>query len=163
MAIPEWYKDKEQEQCFALDWDNLSDDAYDNYIGAEVTLQKGDELTAASVKRRKLDEFGNAVGTSYANPILDTWLHTIEFADGKEAECSANVIAENMWDQCNIDGNQCQTLNAIIDHKTDGHAVQHADGFMVVNSHKHAEEHQGMATLHPMEGWVYKLGETSGS
>jgi hypothetical protein len=82
------------------------------------------------VKRRQLDSFGNAVGTSNPNPILDTRLYTVEFADGAEAKCSANVIAgENMWAQCDIDGNQYQLLDAIINHKLDGHAVQRADGF----------------------------------
>jgi hypothetical protein len=89
MANPEWCEDEEQEQCFAPDQDNLLDDAYDNCIGAKLTLQKGDELATASVKRRKLDEFGKAVGTSNPNQILDTRLHAIEFADGAEAECSA--------------------------------------------------------------------------
>jgi hypothetical protein len=54
-----------------------------------------------------------------------------------EAEHAANVIAENMWAQCDIDGNQCRLLEAIVDHKTDEHAIQQADGFVVVNGRKH--------------------------
>ena len=137
MANPEWYKDEEQEQNFSPDRDDLPDDAYDNYIGAELTLQKGNEITTARVKRRKLDGFGNVTGIANQNPILDTRLYTVEFADGAEAKYSANVIAEDMWAQCNIDGNQYQFLEAIIDHKMDGHAVQQADGFVVVNGRKH--------------------------
>jgi hypothetical protein len=137
MANPEWYEDDEQEQNFAPDQDDLPDDAYDNYIGAELTLQKGDKVTTARVKRRKLDDFGNATGTANQNPILDTRLHTVEFADGVEAEHAANVIAENMWAQCDIDGNQCRLLEAVVDHKTDGHAFQQANGFVVVNGRKH--------------------------
>jgi hypothetical protein len=61
----------------------------------------------------------------------------VEFPDGAEAEYSANVIAENIWAQCNIDGNQYQLLDAVIDHKSDEHAIQRADGYVVVNGRKH--------------------------
>jgi hypothetical protein len=77
------------------------------------------------------------------NPILDTWLHAVEFVDGAGTECSANVITENMWAQCNIDGNQHQFLEAILDHKMDGRAVravQCAEGCTVVNGHKHMKK-----------------------
>ena len=46
-------------------------------------------------------------------------------------------IAEHMWAQCDIDGNQYQLLDAIIDHKSSEHAVQQADGFVVINGRKH--------------------------
>jgi hypothetical protein len=105
-----------------------------------LTLQKVDEVTTARVKRRKLASFGNAVGTSNSNPILDTRLYTVEFADGAEAKYSANVIAENMWAQCNIDGNQYQLLDAIIDHKKDGHAVHRADSFVIINNRRHMKK-----------------------
>jgi hypothetical protein len=42
-----------------------------------------------------------------------------------------------MWAQCDVDGNQHQLLDAIINHKTDGQAVQRPDGFVVVNGRKH--------------------------
>jgi hypothetical protein len=103
---PDIEEDNEQGPDVAQDRDDIPDDSYDNYIGAELTLQKGDEVTTARVKRRKKVSFGNAVGTSNPNPILDTRLYTVEFADGTEAEYSANVIAENMWAQCDINGNQ---------------------------------------------------------
>jgi hypothetical protein len=140
LANYDLYEDDEQEPDVAQDRDDIPDDSYDNYIGAELTLQKGDEVTTARVKRRKMDSFGNAIGTSNSNPILDTRLYTVEFADGAEAEYSANVIAENMWAQCDIDGNQYQLLDAIIDHKSDGHAVKRADGFVVVNGRKHMKK-----------------------
>jgi hypothetical protein len=127
------YEDDEQGPDVAQDHDDIPDDSYDNYIRAKLTLQKGDEVTTARVKRQKIDSFGNAVGTSNSNPILDTRLYTVEFADG-EAKYSANVIAENMWAQCDIHGNQYQLLDAIIDHKSDGHAVKQANGFLTVKS-----------------------------
>jgi hypothetical protein len=99
-------KDDKQGPDVSWDRDDVPDDSYNNYIGAKLTLQKGDEVTAARVKKRKVDSYGNAVGNSNSNPILDTRMYTVEFADGAKAEYSANVIAENMWAQCDIDGNQ---------------------------------------------------------
>jgi hypothetical protein len=102
-----------------------------------LTLQQGDQVATARVKKRKLDDFGNAIGKApNANPILDARLHKLEFQDRAEAEHSANVIAENMWAQCDIDGNQQQLLDPIINHESDEQAVQRTDGFVIVNGRK---------------------------
>jgi mannose/cellobiose epimerase-like protein (N-acyl-D-glucosamine 2-epimerase family) len=83
------------------------------------------------VKRRKLCNFGNAIRNANPNPILlHARLYVLEFQDSAEAEHSANVIAENMWAQCNIDGNQHQLMEAIVDHKSDEHAVQRIHGYV---------------------------------
>jgi hypothetical protein len=37
------------------------------------------------------------------------------------------VIAENMYAQCDIEGRQYNLMEGIVDHKTDGHAVEPAD------------------------------------
>jgi hypothetical protein len=66
-------------------------------------------VTTACVKRRKLDDFGNAVGMPNPNPILAVGL--IEFPNGAEAEhalqtqlqkrCGPNamltVTSANFW------------------------------------------------------------------
>jgi hypothetical protein len=52
LANPDLYKDDEQEQSFAPDRDKLLDNTYDSYIGAELTLQKGDQVATARVKKR---------------------------------------------------------------------------------------------------------------
>jgi hypothetical protein len=38
--------------------------------------------------------------------MLDTLPYEIEFPDGRSAEYTANVIAENMHAQCDIEGRQ---------------------------------------------------------
>jgi hypothetical protein len=139
-ANPDLYEDAVQAESFAQDREDIPDNAYDTYIGAELVLQKGDAVTAATVKRRKLDEFGNATGKANTNPILDTRQYILEFADGAEAEYSANVIAENMWAQCDDDGYQYRLMEAIVDHKFDEDAVKRADGFVVVNGRKHRKK-----------------------
>ena len=71
------------------------------------------------VKRRKLNPGGNQVGNSNQNPILDTRIYTVKFPDGSEMEYAANVIADNLWAQFDIDGNQMLLMDAITDHKSD--------------------------------------------
>jgi hypothetical protein len=68
------------------------------------------------VERRKRDRDGNLIGKANHNPILDTRLYTVEFPDGKEAEYSANIIAETRLSMCDEEGNQYLLLNHIVDH-----------------------------------------------
>jgi hypothetical protein len=94
-----------------------------NHTGAEATLQQGDQVVTAGVKRRKLNNFGDAVGMANLNPIMDVRLHMLEFQDGVETKHSANVIVANMWAHCKIDGNMHHhSVEAIIDqHESDVH------------------------------------------
>ena len=75
---------------------------------------------AGWVKRRKRNPDGSDLGRANANPILDTRIYEVEFEDGVMAEYSANVIAENMWAQCDSQGNQHLLLKEIIDHRRQG-------------------------------------------
>ena len=102
----------------------------DQYVGAEVQLPKGDDMVSGTVRRRKRDRDGNPQGTGNQNPILDTRTYEVEFPDGDVAEYTANVIAQNMWAQCDIDGNQHLLMKDIVDFKTDEHAVAIADQFI---------------------------------
>ena len=117
------YEDDKQSGQGTPDRDDLDDNHYDQYIGAKVLLLKDDLMRSGIVKIRKLDPGGNPVGKSNQNPILDTRIYTFKFPDGAEMEYTANVIAENMWDQCDIDGNQMLLMEAIADHKSDQSAV----------------------------------------
>jgi hypothetical protein len=42
-------------------------------------------------------------------------MYEVEFPDGQVAEYSVNIIAENMYTQCDAEGNQYLLLNEIID------------------------------------------------
>ena len=76
------------------------------------------------VRERKSEQDGSLKGTGNTNALFDTRAYVIEFPDGAEAEYTANIIAQNMYAQCDKDGNQFILLKSIIDHKTDGHAVK---------------------------------------
>jgi hypothetical protein len=62
--------------------------------------------------------------------MLDTRNYEIKFPDGRSDEYTANVIAENMYSQCDIEGRQFNLMEGIIDHKTDGHAIAPADMYI---------------------------------
>jgi hypothetical protein len=69
-------------------------------------------------------------GRANANSMLDTRTYEIEFPDGRSDEYTANVIAENMYAQCDIEGRQYNLMEGIIDHKTDGHAIEPDDMYI---------------------------------
>ena len=109
------------------DIEDVTPEAYDLYLNAEVLLPRGDGLRTGKVRQRKRDADGELRGLANNNPIRDTRTYEVKFLDGQVTEYAANVIAENMWSQCDIEGNQMLLMQAIMDYKTDGHAVTHAD------------------------------------
>jgi hypothetical protein len=99
-------------------------DTYDQYVGAHARVPIGDYIPYGKVVRRKRDLDGDVMGRANDNSMLDTRTYEIEFPDGRSDEYTANVIAENMYAQCGIEGRQYNLMEGIIDHKTDGHAVE---------------------------------------
>jgi hypothetical protein len=69
----------------------------DNFISSQVILPKGDEMVTVKVIVRKRDADGVAKGWADVNPILDTRVYQVQFADGSSAEYAANIIAEAMY------------------------------------------------------------------
>jgi hypothetical protein len=53
-------------------------------------------------------------GKASAHPIPDTRLYNVEFPDGRSEEYTANIIAENMYAQCDEEGNQFLMLQDIV-------------------------------------------------
>jgi hypothetical protein len=123
----ECYEDDEVPPSKMPDIDDIKKehdvDTYDQYVGAHVRVPIGDEIKSGKVLRRKRELDGTVRGRANANPMLDTRIYEIEFPDGRSDEYTANVIAENMYAQCDIEGRQFNIMEGIIDHKTDGHAV----------------------------------------
>ena len=119
------------------DVDDITPDTFDNYVGADVLLPKGSEMVTGKVKRRSKDGDGKLQGTAHQNPILDTRMYVVEFPDGEVSEYAANVIAENMYSQCDVDGNQFVLLDCIVDHRKSKDAVATSDQYVVVKGRRH--------------------------
>ena len=56
--------------------------------------------------------------------------------DGLEAAISANVLAESMYSQCDIDGNQYLLLDSIVDHKKQKSALPLRDAYTTLRGRK---------------------------
>ena len=75
----------------------------------------------------RADLDGKPLGTAHDNPILDTRQYIVQFKDGDEAELAANVIATNMYAQCDPDGNQYILLDSLIDFRRSTTALCYDD------------------------------------
>jgi hypothetical protein len=95
-------------------------DTCDQYVGAHVRVPAGNEIKSGKVIRRKHELDGTVRGRENTNPMLDTRNYEIQFPDGRSDEYTANVIAENMFAQCDIS-------KAHQDYCRCDQAVSHAD------------------------------------
>lgn len=104
--------------------DEFDHDAYDKYISARVWLPDSEGvLHHATVKSRKRDDEGNLIGHSNANPILDTSLYIVEFDDGTSGTYTANIVAENIFEQVDAEGQVYTLFDSVIDHKKTADAI----------------------------------------
>ena len=68
------------------------------------------------------------------NPLLDTRVYNVKFADGDYEEFSANMIYQNLYDQVDDYGQSYQLFKGIIDYRRDENAVSKDDGFFINSS-----------------------------
>jgi hypothetical protein len=88
----------------------------DNYLSAKLMLRKGGVMVKGQVTVRKRDWDSNPVGHANDNPILDTRSYIVNFDDGNQTELTTNMIAESLYLQCDLNGNQNVLLEEIVDH-----------------------------------------------
>ena len=96
----------------------------DTLINNEVLLPHGEELIIAKVLRQLVEEQGKVIGNTDENPILNTLIYDVEFPDGNIKKYSANVIAENVFVNCDYEGYYSSMMACILDHKRDGSALR---------------------------------------
>jgi hypothetical protein len=77
----------------------------DNYLTTELMLPKGGMMVKGCVTACKHDWDGNPVGRANDSPILDTRSYLVNFDDGNQTELTANIIAESLYLQCDLDSN----------------------------------------------------------
>ena len=107
-----------------------SPEAFDQYLTAEVLLDRGGESKLGIVKSRKRDAEGNPVGRSHTNPLLDSREYEVEFPDGSVDVLTANAIAEALYSQVDEEGRSYSVFSEIVDHRKDGNAVAADDAFI---------------------------------
>ena len=78
------------------DIDKFDNDAYNWYLGAELSFNRGDGEIRGRVVKQARGNVGEFFGRSHNNPLMDSREDWIEFPDGDEEKYAANVIAENL-------------------------------------------------------------------
>ena len=73
------------------------------YVNMELGLPRKDydRLMHATVKRRKLNNEGKAVGNINNNPLIDTIPYEVEFDDVTTEVLTITIIANNLLEQVN--------------------------------------------------------------
>ena len=107
---------------------------YDEYITAEVMIPIGDERVKGVVKRRTKDDDGLPVGRRHSNPLLDTREYEVEMPDGSTECYTANIIADNIYAQCDDEGIMYTLMDEIIDHRKNNTATEAKDGWWYTKS-----------------------------
>ena len=107
----------------------------DKYIGTQVVIpaKEGEVPILGTIKNQKRDKYGNVVGVSNPNPILDSAVYVIEFIDGSVNEYTGNMICEALWDQVDAEDNDVGLLQEVIGHRSDKTAIPIHKGYIQHN------------------------------
>ena len=92
-------------------------------------------MAMGKVARRPLDADGRMTGTYHDNPFLNTITYDVEFSNGQVKEYGANIMAENMLTQVDLDGYSLSLMDSIIDHLRDpSQAIPMEDKYITTKS-----------------------------
>ena len=128
VAIPADAEYGDMMQSDKPDADDVEYETFDQYLGAEFIVNWNGEPTTAKVTKRARDNEGKPVGRRHANPLLDSREYECLLEDGTLFRYNANVIAENIFSQCDDEGRMHAVLQEIKDHKKDRRAIHISDG-----------------------------------
>ena len=82
------------------DDDIFDPENFDNYVNMELALDRHeDEPEFSRVNKRLKDKDGRPIGISAENPVLDTRVYKVEYADGYKIAMTAKAIASNLFSQ----------------------------------------------------------------
>ena len=107
--------------------DNAVESPVDMLINAEVMLPsiKNDGTSVLfCVKNRSRNEKGECVGEFHENLLLNTQLYDVEDPDGNVQKYSANIIAQNIYENCDHEGLRWNTVVKIVGHNQADNAVR---------------------------------------
>ncbi|KAI2489322.1 Reverse transcriptase (RNA-dependent DNA polymerase) [Fragilaria crotonensis] len=114
-----------------LEADDTEFESFDKYLGAEFFVNDNGETVPAKVVKRARDNDGNPIGKQHPNPLMDTRAYDCELGDGTVYRYTANVIAENIFAQCDDEGRRQAVLQEITDHRRDKTAIHITNGYTI--------------------------------
>ena len=141
VATPAGTLDPVNDNCYKNEMEDISI-PFDEYIGQYVRVPFGEQTAAVKIlnKHKKFD----------SNLKGGTDVYTARLPDGSEREYTKNMVAENLFAQCDGDGNVIRLIDEIIDHASDVTATKLADGQYFdekTNSHKQRKNLKGWKLL----------------
>ena len=94
---------------------------FDNYVNTELALDRHDDGPEfATVNKRLKDKYGQLIRIAAYNPILDTSMYKVEYADGYKTATRSNATASKLFYQVDQYVKRFLLFNAIIDLHTNG-------------------------------------------
>jgi hypothetical protein len=79
-------------------------EGYDEYIGAQIMVPKEDRRIQGTIVKHARNDNGDPIGWRNPNAFLDTRRYKVELLDGTTEEFYANVIAEKLFSQIDLEG-----------------------------------------------------------
>ena len=115
--------DPEEPEAARPEADEFTPEAYDEYLDAEVLMERGGVMQSGVVKQRKRDDDGNPIGKRNNNPLLDTREYEVVFPDQSMDVLTANLIAESMYANVDDEGKTYRLLDEIMEHHDDDNSI----------------------------------------
>ena len=115
--------------------DTFDLEEFDNYVNMELVLDmnyNGPEF--ARVKKILKDKDGRLIGIASENPILDTRIYEVEYADGYKIAMTSNSIASNLFVQVDRYGQHFVLFDAIIYSRTYITQIKEGDAFIHISN-----------------------------
>ena len=100
----------------------------DVLVGLKVPIARCEEVLEATVHKCKHAPDGSLLGTTNANPTLDSRLYEVEFPDGSYQDYATNTLLENLVSHVDEEGMHHAILKGIVNHKRLDTAVGIDDG-----------------------------------
>ena len=112
--------------------DNFSPEALENtYLDMEIALPRdsnGPEFT--KVTKRLHNKEGLPIRTANDNPILNSCLCEVKYADSYKVALTANSLAENIFAKVGNEGNRFVLLDIIANHRVDSSILKEDNRFI---------------------------------
>ena len=141
--------------------DDIFDPEYfDNYFNMEIALDMHDNGTEfGKVNNRLKEKDSRPIGIAEDNPILDTMMYEVEYADGYKTAMTANTLASKLFSQvrtiwtsfCII---QCHHRFAYRPHINQGGKLFY---LYVQWNQEEERDHKRMGKFHTMERQEFYL------
>ena len=106
--------------------DDDASDMTSNEIAEKIYTQCDPEDRGHMVARNR-DHEGNPIGRANYNTILDSHQYEVDFHDSDASDMTSNAIAEEIYAQCDPEGNQYLLLDSLIYFRSSESALSLAD------------------------------------